>query len=79
MIKLKSIRELRQIQQADGPQVLLPMDVFVVDGIHNIYCPHCGQSVFNRIPSNKNAVGVCANCGGKFYLKYNQNSMSQRI
>lgn len=68
MIQLNNMAELRAIQNDTRLKVILPMEALTVKGIHNIYCPHCGQSVFGSIPKSRWAIGICSHCGGKFYI-----------
>lgn len=68
MIQLDNMTELRAIQSDTRLKVIFPMKALTVKEIHNIYCPHCGQSVFGFIPESRWEIGTCSHCGGKFYI-----------
>lgn len=45
--------EQETIQSDTRLKVILPMEALTVKEIHNIYCPHCRQSVFGSIPESQ--------------------------
>lgn len=67
MIQLDNLQELESLK-GNGVKVILPMEAVTVKGIHNIYCPHCGRSVFDSLPQNRWEYGTCRHCGGKYML-----------
>ena len=68
MIVFKKKKVLAALRNPHTVKVGLPMEAVIVEGIHNIYCPHCGESVFDSIPNDRWELGVCSHCGGKYFL-----------
>lgn len=60
-------KQLEEITDPNGLKILLPLEAISIKGSRTIYCPHCGEVIW-EIPRNKYSICRCHACKNEFYL-----------